>query len=149
VADRVHCLKEPRGSAAQLTRQGRILAFDAQVRRLTLQQTTGDGSVREIVVSWSESTHWRDPVRGSADLLATLAAEGRLVEIEGTLSAEGLLQARRVRLHPSTDDRHERSPGQPAPDDTSGDTAARLAGVRPEAQARSSTDTLQRCQSAS
>ena len=28
-------------------------------------------------------------------------------------------------------------------------TAARLAGVRPEAQARSSTDTLQRCQSAS
>lgn len=149
VADRVRCLKEPRDGTAQITRQGRILSFDVQARRLTLQQPIEDGGVREIAVSWSESTHWRDPARASTDLLATLVAEGRRIEIEGTLSAEGLLQARRVRLHASADHRHERSPGQPAPGDTSGDTAARLAGVRPEAQARSSTDTLQRCQSAS
>ncbi|KDB50576.1 hypothetical protein X805_38350 [Sphaerotilus natans subsp. natans DSM 6575] len=151
VADRVRCLKEPQGTSAQLTRQGRILSFDVPARRLTLQQTAEDGSLREMAVSWSETTHWRDPVRGSAALLATLAAQGQLVEIEGTLSSDGLLQARRVRLHPSADQRHERSPGAPAPGGSSGDGVSRVAGVFPEAraQARSSTDTLQRCQSAS
>ena len=39
--------------------------------------------------------------------------------------------------------------GPPTRGEMALDTAARLAGVRPEAQARSSTDTLQRCQSAS
>ncbi|MFM2348405.1 MAG: hypothetical protein RL654_3158 [Pseudomonadota bacterium] len=149
VADRVRCLKEPQGTTAQLTRQGRILSFDEAARRLTLQQTAEDGGVRELIVSWSDTTHWRDPVRGSAALLATLVAEGRLVEIEGTLSAEGLLQARRVRLRPADSGRRDHPPEPSAPDDTSGAETARVAGAIPRPQARSSTDTLQRCQSAS
>ncbi|MFM2342897.1 MAG: hypothetical protein RLZZ592_2550 [Pseudomonadota bacterium] len=141
VAERVRSLSEPAGTSAQITRQGPVTAFDLAAGALVLQHTQGDGRVRAITVAWDARTHWRDPLQPAAAVLAALVAAGSAIEVEGALSADGSrLQARQVRLRSS-------SGAASSPGDERAGSASRLAQAGPSS--RSSSDTLQRCQSAS
>lgn len=131
LAATVRCLPEPRGTSARLTRHGRVTALDAVARTLQLLHRPGDAA---LTVIWDERTHWRTPL--SAQALAALVGTTQRIEVEGLLSADGLrLQAQQVRLRETVADSGVGS----------GSTGVRTAAD----QSRSSSDTLQRCQSAS
>lgn len=93
-ASTVVCAPEPAGTKSRLERHGLVLTADAVARKLTMRHQAG-GAV--LTVTWSDSLYLREPLTMAA--LVALAGTSSQIEVEGTLSADGLqMAARKIKL---------------------------------------------------
>ena len=90
----VACEQEPKGSKSRLERRGAVLSVDASARRLTLRRQPGDPV---LTVTWTDQTYLGSSLNAAG--LAALVGTPREIEVEGTLSADGLqMAARKIKL---------------------------------------------------
>lgn len=90
----VACAQEPKGSKSRLERRGAVLSVDASARRLTLRRQPGDPV---LTVTWTDQTYLGSSLNAAG--LAALVGTPREIEVEGTLSADGLqMAARKIKL---------------------------------------------------
>ena len=90
----VACEQEPKGSKSRLERRGAVLSVDASARRLTLRRQPGDPV---LTVTWTDQTYLGSSLNAAG--LAALVGTPREIEVEGTLSADGLqMVARKIKL---------------------------------------------------
>ena len=90
----VACEQEPKGSKSRLERRGVVLSVDASARRLTLRRQPGDPV---LTVTWTDQTYLGSSLNAAG--LAALVGTAREIEVDGTLSADGLqMAARKIKL---------------------------------------------------
>jgi hypothetical protein len=90
----VACEQEPKGSKSRLERRGAVLSVDASARRLTLRRQPGDPV---LTVTWTDQTYLGSSLNAAG--LAALVGTSREIEVDGTLSADGLqMAARKIKL---------------------------------------------------
>jgi hypothetical protein len=90
----VTCEQEPKDSKSRLERHGAVLSVDSTARRLTLRDLAG-GAV--LTVTWTDQTFLGNGL--NAEGLATLVGTTRQIEVDGTLSTDGLqMSARKIKL---------------------------------------------------
>ena len=71
-----------------------MLSVDASARRLTLRRQPGDPV---LTVTWTDQTYLGSSLNAAG--LAALVGTPREIEVEGTLSADGLqMAARKIKL---------------------------------------------------
>lgn len=93
-ATSITCEQEPAGTKSRLERRGIVLTADATARKLTLRRQVGDPV---LAVTWTDQTYLGDGLTAAG--LAALAGTSREVEVEGTLSLDGLqMAARKIKL---------------------------------------------------
>lgn len=94
-ASTVACAPEPAGTKSRLERHGLVLTADAAARKLTMRRQPS-GPV--LTVSWPDPVYLGEPLTPAA--LVALAGTSSEIEVEGTLSADGLqMVARKIKLH--------------------------------------------------
>ncbi|MEX8495286.1 DUF5666 domain-containing protein [Sphaerotilus sp.] len=93
-ASTVVCAPEPTGTKSRLERHGLVLTADATARKLTMRSQPGDPV---LTVTWSDPLYLSEPLTVAS--LAALAGTSSEIEVEGTLSADGLqMAARKIKL---------------------------------------------------
>jgi hypothetical protein len=93
-ATSITCEQEPAGTKSRLERRGIVLTADATARTLTLRRQVGDPV---LTVTWTDQTYLGDGLTSA--VLATLVGTVREIEVEGTLSLDGLqMAARKIKL---------------------------------------------------
>jgi hypothetical protein len=93
-ASMVVCAPEPAGTKSRLERRGLVLAADSKARTLTLRRQPGDPV---LMVRWPEPVYLREPLTAAA--LVALVGTSSELEVEGTLSVDGLqMVARKIKL---------------------------------------------------
>jgi Domain of unknown function (DUF5666) len=96
-ATSVACEAEPAGTKSRLERRGLVLSANAVTRTLTLRRQPGDPV---ITVTWNDQTYLGEPLTSAA--LVALAGTARVIEVEGSLSLDGLqMAARKITLRAS------------------------------------------------
>jgi hypothetical protein len=96
-ASSVVCAPEPTGTKSRLERHGMVLTADAAARKLTLRRLAGESV---LTVTWTDQLYLSDPLTMAA--LLALAGTAREIEVEGTLSLDGLqMAARKIKLRKS------------------------------------------------
>jgi hypothetical protein len=94
-ASTVVCAPEPAGTKSRLERHGLVLTADAAARKLTMRRQPG-GAV--LTVTWSDPLYLGESLTVAS--LAALAGTSNQIEVEGTLSADGLqMVARKIKLY--------------------------------------------------
>jgi hypothetical protein len=93
-ASSVTCEQEPAGTKSRLERRGAVLSADATARKLTLRRQVGDPV---LTVTWTDQTYLGDALTAAG--LVALVGTAREIEVEGTLSLDGLqMDARKIKL---------------------------------------------------
>ncbi|WP_293997230.1 DUF5666 domain-containing protein [Sphaerotilus sp.] len=96
-ATSVACEAEPAGTKSRLERRGLVLSANAVTRTLTLRRQPGDPV---LTVTWNDQTYLGEPLTSAA--LVALAGTARVIEVEGSLSLDGLqMAARKITLRAS------------------------------------------------
>ncbi|WP_310460743.1 DUF5666 domain-containing protein [Sphaerotilus sp.] len=96
-AGSITCEQEPAGTKSRLERHGVVLSVDAATRKLTLRRQPGDPV---LTVTWTDQTYFGDALTVAG--LVALVGTSREIEVEGTLSLDGLqMAARKIKLRKS------------------------------------------------
>lgn len=96
-ASSVVCEQEPAGTKSRLERRGVVLGMDATARTLTVRRQAGDPV---LTVTWTDQTYFGDALTVAG--LVALVGASREIEVEGTLSLDGLqMAARKIKLRKS------------------------------------------------
>jgi hypothetical protein len=96
-AGSITCEQEPAGTKSRLERRGVVLSVDAATRKLTLRRQPGDPV---LTVTWTDQTYFGDALTVAG--LVALVGTSREIEVEGTLSLDGLqMAARKIKLRKS------------------------------------------------
>jgi len=96
-ASTVACSPEPAGTKSRLERHGLVLTADTVARKLTMRRQPGDAV---LTVTWSAPLYLGESLTVAS--LAALAGTPSQIEVEGTLSADGLqMVARKIKLRTS------------------------------------------------
>lgn len=92
-ATSIECKQEPTGTTSRVKRRGVVMTANAETRQFTLRQKAGEAVV---TVNWTDQTYLHEPL--TAAVLVALAGAGREIEVEGSLSLDGLqMVARKVK----------------------------------------------------
>jgi hypothetical protein len=96
-ASSVVCEQEPAGTKSRLERRGVVLSAETTARALTLRRKAGDPV---LTVTWTDQTYFGDALNAAG--LVALVGTPREIEVEGTLSLDGLqMAARKIKLRKS------------------------------------------------